>query len=196
MVKMRHGLFDAGFYTHAFKYPSRKYTIEQHGERLVKYLHRLEKKYPEQRIHFVVHSMGGLVLRSAMNHPDFPESMKRGRSVLIGTPNKGSILARKLDNFFLARMILGDNAGKQLREYREKNIVQLGQFPEGYPVLVIAGTKGSNPLLDGVSDGTVLVKETRLETPHEFYKVRARHPFMTGHPQVIARTIDYLKEAE
>lgn len=194
MNKMHNGLWSKGYYSHVYKYPSTKYTIATQGVRLNTYLQKLARKYPGERFHFVAHSMGGLVLRAAMNHESFPEEMRNGKAVLIGTPNKGSYLARQLGTYLLPRLVMGDNAGKELRKYTEKNIVQLGQFPDGYPVLVIAGTKGMNPLLDGVSDGTVLVEETRLETEHAFYTVHARHPFMVGHPQVIEKTYQYFKE--
>lgn len=178
----------------AYSYASRAKTIEEHGADLAHYVHDLVKEHPSEQIHFVTHSMGGLVLRAAMNHPDFPEEGKSGTAILIAPPNKGSSFARRLHSYGPARFILGDKSGKQLLLFTENNIVELGSFPKEYPVLVIAGTKGWNPFLKGIHDGKVLVEETWLETPHDKAEVHARHPFICSHPRVIEKTVEFIQK--
>ncbi len=176
-----------GHHVFNWSYPSRKKYIEEHGEALVQELKRLAQETPGKPISFVTHSMGGLVLRSALNHPECPEEAKNGRAVLIAPPNQGSILARRLWNLKLLRWIMGDKSGKQLRE------VPSGHFPDEMPVLVIAGRAGFNFLIPGKNDGKVSVEETRLSTPHEHVTVWAGHSWICSSPSVIHRALSFVE---
>ena len=55
----------------------------------------------------------------------------------------------------------------------------LGNYPSSLEgVLVIAGSLGFNPLLEGKNDGTLAVGETFLSTPHEHIVVKQGHKTM------------------
>jgi alpha-beta hydrolase superfamily lysophospholipase len=49
---------------------------------------------------YFTHSMGGVVLRNALSHPEFPESAKSGRAVLLGPPMRGSSFARMVFSLY------------------------------------------------------------------------------------------------
>jgi|GEM_PF-87980 len=187
-------LNEHGYSSISYGYNSRAKTIEEHGREFATFLNERAQQFPNEPIHFVTHSMGGLVLRAAMNDPAFPIEGFSGCSVLIAPPNKGSRFARTLHRFPPARLVLGDKAGKQLQLFTEEHIIALGSFPTEYPVLVVAGTKGWNPFLYGPHDGKVLVEETWLETPHDKMQVKARHPFICSHPKVVEKTIEYINK--
>lgn len=68
-------------------------SIEQIGERFAAKLERMADAHPDRQIHIVAHSMGSIVTRCALLS-GVPESL--GRIVMIGPPNRGSHVARKL----------------------------------------------------------------------------------------------------
>ena len=118
--------------------------------------------------------MGGLVLRSALNHPKCPREAKIGKIVLIAPPNKGSTWARLLHGYFLMRKYVGNKSGQQL--CTKKNFDHLGQFPSTLKgVLIISGNFGFNPFIPGENDGTVGINETCLTTPHKHMHVYSGH---------------------
>ena len=80
-----------GFATRLYGYPSIWWSNRDHGRRLAAFLRRVGPRY--DRVHLVVHSMGGIVTRCALEEP-LPENL--GRVVMIGTPNRGSHMASRL----------------------------------------------------------------------------------------------------
>ena len=126
-------------------YPSSSQTIEEHSQLLVAELQKCAQHHKGEPIHFVTHSLGGIILRAALNHPDCPEEAKIGRAVLLAPPNQGSSFARFLNRFKLMKKILGQKSGKQL--LTANTFDYLGQFPEKLDVLIISGTFGYNPII-------------------------------------------------
>jgi len=175
MSYLEKNLLEDGWNVINWDYPSRDDTIQNHGEKLVYSLKELAEKNPGRPIHFVAHSMGSLVLLAALNHPKTPMEAKIGRVVLIAPPLKGSLWARWLSQFEIIRKILKEYSGKELMT--ETNYFQLfGNYPETIDkILVIAGSLGFNPILEGENDGTIAVSETILNTPHEHITVKSGH---------------------
>src|SRR6185295_16742640 len=108
-----------------------------------------------EKIHFVTHSMGGLVVRTYLARYG---SDRVGRIVMIATPNLGAELADRLHGTGLYRVFLGP-AGQQLTGDAQGFVAGLA-IPE-VPFGVIAGGRGNergyNPLIAGDNDGTVSV---------------------------------------
>ncbi len=174
-------------------YPSRDFFIEQHGEHLVLHLIGLAEDRPGKPIHFVSHSMGGLVLLAALNHPLCPDEAKTGKVALLAPPLKGSHWGRELSRFPWARKIVRDKAGHELMT--KSNFDDLGSYPESLEnVLVIAGTLKCNPLLKGASDGTLLLEETYLSTPHERATVQQQHSTMLYSKKVSNKVREFFRK--
>ena len=54
---------------------------------------------PATKLHFVGHSLGGLVIKNYLaSHPNFATDYNLGEVVMVGTPNKGSEVADRLAN--------------------------------------------------------------------------------------------------
>lgn len=70
-----------------WSFPSRSGTLHAHATKLCKELQQAAAERPGRPIHFVAHSLGGLVLRAALNQGACPEEAKHGRAVLLATPN-------------------------------------------------------------------------------------------------------------
>ncbi len=58
----------------------------------------------------------------------------------------------------------------------KSNFDDFGNYPDSLEgVLVIAGTLGFNPFLEGKNDGTVALHETFLSIPHEHVVINRGH---------------------
>lgn len=175
-----------------FIYPSREATIKDNGLALIAFVEKIRLKHPDASIHFVTHSLGGIVLRSSLNEDSCPSYMKHGCVVLIAPPNQGSIFARKLAKTPGVKKIFGKAAGKEL--HTNRNFNYLGPFPETTKVLVIAGNFGWNPLIPGRNDGKVATKETLLLSPHEYIEVSAGHSWICNKKETIVKAFSFIHQ--
>ena len=145
------------------------------------------------KVHFIGHSLGGLVIRSYLqNHKGFIEGDHLGEVVLIGTPNKGSELADYYSGSWLMEiggeisqaLVTGENSlGNQLEELD----INIG---------VIAGTKTNsltNDVFNGPNDGLVSVESTKLKNMSDFIAIEVGHSNMRYNEEVAEQTIYFLK---
>src|SRR4030042_684546 len=134
-------------------YPSLKYPIEYLAEEV---LHpevaRLSASSPA-KIHFVTHSMGGIVVRYYLKHHRVPGL---GRIVMLSPPNQGSELADLLQRRVLFKKFMAP-AGLELGTDMDSVPRKLGGAD--FDLGVIAGSRSYNPInsliLDGPDDGRV-----------------------------------------
>ncbi len=190
MKKASKALNKVGFETILWDYPSRKKKIEEHAQDLVKELRKTAKKNPGEPIHFFTHSMGGIVVRSAINHPKCPHEARIGKAVLLAPPNKGSRYAHFLNYIRPVKKLVGKKSGKEL--FRTSDFDHLGNFPSTMQVMVISGTFGWNPVLKGKNDGKVTYKESQLDTPYKHKKVFAGHSWIMKSKKAIEKGVDFM----
>lgn len=185
--KMDESLEKAGFAVVPFDYPSTQVSIEQAAEYLRSTVRSLEGY---SRIHFVVHSMGGLVVRASIRKQPDP---RIGRMVMIGVPNKGATMADKMKSNPLYRLLYGP-AGQQLVSDPNGLIAEL-PTPQ-FEFAVVAGGRGTlegfNPLVNGDDDGTVSVHNTRLPGAADFATVNCLHSFLMNNSSTIQMTVEFL----
>ncbi|NGX44031.1 MAG: hypothetical protein K1060chlam3_00189 [Candidatus Anoxychlamydiales bacterium] len=180
------------FEVYNWRYKSRDKYINEHAQDLVKELIEIAKKKPNEPINFVTHSMGGLVLRSAINHRECPIEAKMGKAILIAAPNKGSVVAQKLSSSRLARLFFKNKAGSELME--KKDFDDLGVFSPDMSVLQIVGTLGISPWINEKNDGKVAVSETKLDGIYKQIDVKASHSWICYSPTVIRHLKEFLAE--
>ena len=191
MSKMAKRLEAEGYAVINDGYPSRKKTIEELAPEAVKGGVAGCRRRGAKAIHFVTHSLGGILVRYYLERRDIPEL---GRVVMLGPPNQGSeaVDALKDTPGFAA---LNGPAGYQLGTDEQSVPRQLG--PAGFEVGVIAGTRSINLILstylpDPV-DGKVSVQGTRLEGMADHLTVPHRHPFLMKRDEVIRQTLHFLR---
>lgn len=175
-----------GFRICNWNYPSRRYTLETHACHLVSYLQQIAYCYPSEPIHFVTHSIGGIILRIALNLPGCPPEALSGKAALLAPPNQGSQFARRFADFAPASLVAGSESGWELMHYGPCDVQALGAFPETVQVLVIAGTQGDSAWFCEPNDGFVTVNETALETPCCWTSFPVKHGGLLTHPPVLS----------
>lgn len=191
MRKIERKLVEDGYSVVNWKYRSRLKTIEEHIEHLVEDLNEVAKKAPNEPIYFVTHSLGGIIVRGALNHPRCPREAKY-KCIVIAPPNRGAFITNIVRKVPIFRRWSGPNTGKELMNVVKDGFDYLGEFPEDVKVFVIAGTKSFNPFLKEPNDGVVCTQETRLKTPHEYMEVKAGHTLITHHAKVIEKVRHFL----
>lgn len=195
MIPIANTLHNEGLNVYIWDYKSRYLKIEDHAENLVEILNTIAKERPGEPIHFVTHSLGGVIVRAAVNHPNCPHEAKIGRATLYAPPNQGAQLARRFQKSSVVRWIFGKGAGAQLLDYSQKEMASIGEFPSSMEVLVIAGTKGSRvfgELIHEPNDGKVTVDETYLNTPHYHKKLHVSHNWIMTSRQSLNITKNFI----
>ena len=188
MHRIEARLQDDGFHVVPFDYPSTRVNFKQCATFLNDVIQSLEGV---EKISFVAHSMGGLVVRRWLkDHSD-----DRVRTlVMMGTPNSGAELADMLRNNHLFRLILGPS-GQQLVSDPAGDIATL-PVPD-FPFAVIAGGKGTangyNPLIPGDDDSIVAVKSALLSGAEDSLTVPVLHSFLPFSEPVVDAVANYLK---
>jgi pimeloyl-ACP methyl ester carboxylesterase len=185
---MKAELEKAGYRVFGFDYPSTRVEIPAAAEYLKQCVASLDGM---TEINFVVHSMGGLVVRASLRDDPDP---RIGRIVMLAVPNLGARMANLLQRHTLYRLVYGP-AGQQLIEDEDGFISQL-PIP-ACEFALIAGARGTpagyNPLIPGDDDGTISLACTRLPGAKDFMTVGALHSFLMSDPTVIAATVRFLR---
>ncbi len=190
MRKMAEGLAEEGFEPHNVDYPSRKHTIEYFAEGILHQALEPIRWRPGSRIHFVTHSLGGIIVRYFLKHH---EMNNLGRVVMLTPPNQGSELADLLKDAPVFKMSHGP-AGQQLGT-ADNFLRKLG--PVRFDLGVIAGQKSLDPvssrILSGPNDGRVAVERTKVPGMKDFLVVPFSHTFIMRHKEVIDQVVHFLR---
>ena len=171
-------------------YPSRKKSIEDIAQDYLAPLVAAESQATS--LHFVTHSMGGIVLRCYLRDHVVPNM---GRVVMLAPPNAGSELADRLKPTMIYRMVNGP-AGQQLGV---DGLPQtLGAWPAtGGELGIIAGDVSLNPLfsatLPGPNDGKVTVASAQLAGMKALLRVPYSHTWLAWRAAVIAQIEAFLR---
>ena len=153
MALLRRQLAGAGFSTRQFSYPSVRVSPAVAARLLGDFVADIEAPV----VHFVAHSLGGLILRHFFHGGS---DGRPGRVVTLATPHQGSRAAQAIAKTALGRRLLGQSVEQGL----------LGDIPSWRSerqLGVIAGSRGVGlgrflARLDRPHDGTVAAAETEL----------------------------------
>lgn len=191
--RMEQALRREGYHVVNLTYPSRKQSVEDLARDHLAPL--IAAQAPATRLHFVTHSMGGILLRCHLRDHRIPNL---GRVVMLAPPNAGSALADALKPTWLYRTVNGP-AGQQLGTDGLPRA--LGPWPGGPGTLgVIAGDVSLNPLfsatLTGPNDGKVTVASARLGGMADFLVVPHSHTWLGWRRPVIEQVRVFLRDGQ
>ncbi|MCP4547182.1 MAG: alpha/beta hydrolase [bacterium] len=174
----------AGYDVLNIGYPSRSESITE----LAAYLHdrlNVEAVREAPRVHFVTHSLGGILLRVYLLDQR-PENL--GRVVMLCPPNRGSEIAD----------LLGPLIGPAGRELgKGEGSVPLTLSPVDFELGVIAGDRSINPIfsrfIPGRDDGKVSLESARVEGMNDFIVLHHSHTFIMNARDTRRQIIRFLE---
>ena len=177
-------------------YPSRQHAIPELCRQL---MHDLVPQLAgANRIHFVTHSMGGILLRYGLHHWKLP-AHRLGRAVMLAPPNQGSEVVDHLRRLPLIPRLMGpaflqlgtdcDSIPQQLLG-RENNALAMD-------VGIITGRKSMEPWfsrwLEGESDGKVSVARSQHPAMKDFCVMDVGHTFIMNDTAVRQQIVQFLR---
>jgi pimeloyl-ACP methyl ester carboxylesterase len=178
-------LAHCGFQPRRFVYADLRQSPAQNAA----LLHQWQRQLPGEQIHFVAHSLGGIVLLHLFNR--YVAQQRPGRVVLLGSPVRGSHAARRLATHCRLGLLLGKSTQDGL----------LGGAPEwdgARELGVISGSLGFGlgrllGALQRPHDGTVCEAETLLPTMSDHLSLPVSHLSMLTSTAVADAVCWFLK---
>lgn len=178
-----------GFNVVNVDYPSRKYPVETLAPMAIE--GGLAACPSEKNVHFITHSLGGILVRYYMQHHTLD---RLGRVVMLAPPNQGTEVVddmRDVPGF----ETLNGPAGQQLGT--DENSIPLSLGPVSFELGVIAGTESINPILSqslpNPDDGKVSVNNTKVEGMSDFIMVPYTHTFIMRSSEVIDQALHFIE---
>lgn len=191
MWKLASSIEKAGYEVERVGYKSLRKNIDEIKKIVFKQFDKnIDSKY--EKVHFVGHSLGGLLIRSYLGNHNVKNL---GNVVLIGSPSHGTEAVDYYKDkkwFKLTGPIaveLGTNGSKFLESLTQPY----------YNLGVIAGNKEIKlfeHVLKGQDDGLVRVESTKIKGMSDFIIIKANHAGMRFNKNVAHQTISFLKNGK
>ncbi|MGD9221631.1 MAG: rhombosortase [Desulfobacteraceae bacterium] len=192
MKMIENGLEQRGYAVVNINYASTRKTTKAVANEKVAAAVTACREQGYERIHFVTHSLGGLVVRRYLQHHKLPHG---SRIVMLAPPNQGSELADwAVKRFPRLSRLLGP-AARELTTQRRTGFSKLN--PITPQVGIIIGNNSWNPLfskiLPGSDDGKVTVARAKLEEMRDFWVAPCNHTTILLSRKVLWRTVHFIQ---
>ncbi len=188
MNRLARALEEAGYHTVNIGYPSRSGSVEELADFVFAEMDRLVNP-DAPALHFVTHSMGGIILRAGLAKRR-PANL--GRAVMLAPPNHGSEVIDVLGG-----LVAWVNGPASLQLSTAPDSLPNRLPPADYPVGIIAGSRSVdlwfNLFFEGEHDGKVSAESARLEGMSDYRLVPASHPFLPLSRRVRGLVVHFLK---
>lgn len=180
---------ESRFRVASYSYPSLSGSMSDHVRGLLDFA----KAQPSPQLHFVGHSLGGLVILRALQLTD---DLPPGRAVLLGTPLQGSKAAQGIARILpFGKAILGAAVNAECVEFAPR------EWAGHREIGVIAGSMGLGlgrlfANLESDHDGTVLVEETYLPGAKDHIVLSTSHTGLVFSAEVAEQAAYFLREGK
>lgn len=182
-------LSQKGYRVYNTDYESRKYNINELANRVIPPV--LSKTKDCEKVHFVTHSLGGIILRQYLSQNTI---QNLGKVVMLGPPNHGSEVSDNLKNWHFYKYITGP-AGQELTTDSLSVPNTLGK--PNFELGIIAGDRSINwinsMMIEGSDDGKVSVESSKLDGMKDHIVIHTTHPTMLNNDSVIFQVQEFLK---
>ncbi len=181
MWPLKNYLKRQGYEVYSYSYPSAKYSIQEHGIYLSRFIKNLLEKNPGVKVNFITHSLGGIITREALSNLS-PKQLKNiGSLVMLAPPNQGSELAKLSTKMFP----MFTSPIKPLAELSSDQTSYVHHVP--VPDIKIG-------IIAGRYDAKVPPEFARLEGQDEPVIVNANHTFIMNHAKTRQLIMSFLKK--
>ncbi|WP_420606218.1 esterase/lipase family protein [Novosphingopyxis sp.] len=190
MLPVGRSLHRAGFATLALPYRSRLHPLEQIVDELLPMLNGVK----DGPVHFVTHSMGGLVARALIARAR-PKAMDK--VVMLGPPHGGSEWVDLLARARISGTFFGP--AEEVLSLRRPERVESLLGEVDYPIGIIAGNRPtgvpifSARIMPGPHDGKVSVAATHLRGEADHIVMPVSHMAMIWDGAVQAQVVHFLR---
>ncbi|MCA8950717.1 MAG: alpha/beta fold hydrolase [Planctomycetes bacterium] len=191
--RLEAALRDHGYQVLNPSYPSTDGSIETHarrlGERLEAWL--AARPDPPPAIHFVGHSLGGLVIRSYLSQPG---ARAAASCVFLGTPQRGAALAAKNADRWLFETFGGEAAMELVPGHPFYDSLRPLTAPRIGCLYGMRGDAvGYSADIPGDDDARVGVTEAQLPEQTDAIGLRLHHTWLSQDDPVIRQVLHFLK---
>jgi len=192
MESLARKLRRAGYRVHNLTYGTRESPVEPLAESVVGDALASCRTRGATQIHFVTHSLGGILVRLYLARHSVPEL---GRVVMLGPPNAGSEVVDRIGHWPVYGWLNGP-AGRELGTDAESIPSRLG--PVNFPLGIIAGNRSINwinsiLMIPGPDDGKVSVRRTRVAGMTDHLVLPVTHPMIMRNREVQRQVLAFLE---
>lgn len=185
-----------GFRVAYVGYPSRKMGIDAAvRDHVAPQLEKIATEAGGGRVHFITHSLGGIVFRAWAS--GYADGYPLGRAVLLAPPNQGSQIVDRLGGWNVAQKIMGPVL-QELGTDENSTPRRLGAVPA--ETGVIMGDQANLPFfrqwLGPQSDGVVTVEGGKVEGLKDFLVLPAGHTWIMWRPGVLAAAEHFIRHGQ
>lgn len=178
-------LLDSGYNVYLYDYQTLNFDNIKDVEKLRKFI---KDNVSEEKIHYVGHSMGGLLIRLYLNK--YSNEKKDGKVITIGTPHNTSIIAKKIKNSYF-KFLLG-SAGdfvltQEVPDFKNKNNVGCIIGTANIGLLNIINPE------ENESDGVVTLKEALLQDCQNYCYIKTTHTGLLFNKKTNENIICFIK---
>lgn len=178
-------LENSGYKVYSYDYHTLNFDDIKDVEKLRNFI---KNNITEHKLHYIGHSMGGLLIRLYLNK--YYRDKKNGRVITLGTPHNTSNIAKKIKNSPF-KVLIGSAGNYVLTE-------KIPDFPSVVEFGCIIGTQNIG-LLNIISpeenegDGVVSLKEAKIKSCKHYCYINTTHTGLLFNGKVNKNILYFLK---
>jgi pimeloyl-ACP methyl ester carboxylesterase len=195
LIPLSNKIKAAGFIVHNLNYSVHDRSLESIISSMQNRVNSIFLK--DDVVHFVGHSLGGIIARGVMSLDLTPIV---GKLITLGSPHKGALMAKE---FPLGRKVFAKIFGEKIiHDLTSDSTVSKLPYPNTQ-IGTISGSRRfhladpvswfTNLILDEPHDGFISLRSTQLEVIAENIVLDVDHCFMVFNKDVMFQTIYFLK---